>query len=66
MAELFDPDFLYDDSDSELEVIATKERRAQWRHRRVGPPYIKCMRRVKYYGADLNQWLSDNRIQTNV
>lgn len=65
MAEFFDPTTLYDDRDAELEVIATKEKRAQWRHRRFGPPYIKAGRRVLYSGAALNEWLTENTVQTN-
>lgn len=65
MAEFFDPTTLYDDDDHELDVIGTKEKRAQWRHRRFGPAYIKMGKRVKYSGAALNQWIAENTIQTN-
>ncbi|NBB81667.1 MAG: MerR family transcriptional regulator [Verrucomicrobia bacterium] len=65
MVEFFDPTTLYDDGDIELELIGTKERRAQWRHRRVGPKYIKMGKRVKYSGAALNDWIEKNTIQTD-
>lgn len=65
MAEFFDPDQLYDDDDIELDVIGSKEKRAQWRHRRFGPTYIKMGRRVKYSGEALNDWIDQNTVQTN-
>ena len=62
--EIFDPDRIYDDLDEELDLIATRHKRAQWRHRLVGPPYLKFGRRVKYHGADLNAWAMKNRVET--
>ncbi|AXT36243.1 MerR family transcriptional regulator [Phaeobacter sp. LSS9] len=53
---------IYDDSDPELNIIAGKSKRAQWRHRRIGPAFIKFGRRVKYAGADLNAWIEQNRV----
>jgi len=51
--EIFDPTTLYDNDDAELDLIAKKEKRGQWRHRQVGPSYLKLGRRVKYLGSDL-------------
>ena len=62
--EVFEPQRIYDDSDPELNIIAGRSKRAQWRHRRVGPAFIKCGRRVKYAGSDLNKWIDQNRIVT--
>lgn len=61
---IFDPERIYDDADDELDLIATRDKRAQWRHRRVGPAFLKFGRRVKYHGADLNTWVMDNRVET--
>lgn len=61
---IFEPDRIYDDTDDELDLIATRDMRAQWRHRRVGPAFLKFGRRVKYHGADLNAWVMDNRVET--
>lgn len=61
----FEPQRLYDDSDVELEILAPRSRRAQWRHQRTGPSYIKAGRRVKYSGLALNEWLEQNTVQTN-
>jgi hypothetical protein len=55
---------LYDDTDKELDVIAPRQKRAQWRHRRVGPAFLKFGRRVKYLGADLNDWVAQARVAT--
>jgi hypothetical protein len=60
----FDPGRLYDDDDQELEIVATRTLRAQWRHRRFGPEYIKMGRRVKYSGEALNRWIERNTVQT--
>ncbi|MBU1830178.1 MAG: MerR family transcriptional regulator [Alphaproteobacteria bacterium] len=62
--QVFERDRLYDDADDELDLIAPKTKRAQWRHRRVGPPFLKFGRRVKYHGADLNSWINGNRVAT--
>lgn len=43
--EVFENKRVYDDSDEELDLIAPKAKRAQWRHRRVGPPFLKFGRR---------------------
>ncbi|MCZ4266973.1 MerR family transcriptional regulator [Rhodobacteraceae bacterium G21628-S1] len=60
--QLFEADRLYDDADDELDLIAPRSKRAQWRHRRVGPPFLKFGRRVKYHGADLNAYVEENRV----
>jgi hypothetical protein len=65
VAEYFNPEHLYDDDDVELDVIGSKDKRAQWRHRRFGPAYIKMGRRVKYSGEALNEWIDENTVQTN-
>ncbi len=44
---LFERARLYDESDLELEAIAPRQKRAHWRHRRVGPAFLKFGRRVK-------------------
>lgn len=62
--EVFETKRLYDDTDAELDLIAAKTKRAQWRHRRVGPSFMKFGRRVKYHGADLNNWINQNRVAT--
>ncbi len=62
--EIFEEQRLYDDTDSELDLIAPRSKRAQWRHRRVGPAFLKFGRRVKYHGADLNSWIKRNRVAT--
>lgn len=64
--EIFDSNRIYDDYDQELDLIADRARRAQWRHRNFGPNYLKMGRRVKYYGADLNAWIEANRVSTQL
>ena len=63
--QVFEDKRVYDDDDEELNMIASRPKRAQWRHRRVGPAYVKCGRRVKYLGRDLNAFFEQNRISPN-
>ncbi|NIZ14716.1 MerR family transcriptional regulator [Phaeobacter sp. HF9A] len=59
---MFEEKRVYDDDDEELDLIAPRSKRAQWRHRRVGPAWIKFGRRVKYLGSDLNAYVEENRV----
>ena len=60
--QIFEDGRVYDDTDVELDLIAKRTQRAQWRHKMVGPAWIKCGRRVKYLGRDLNDYLDQNRV----
>ncbi|WP_417278889.1 MerR family transcriptional regulator [Celeribacter sp.] len=60
--EIFENERVYDDGDKELDLIAPRAKRAQWRHRRVGPAWVKFGRRVKYLGRDLNAYVEENRV----
>lgn len=60
----FEPDRLYDDSDRELDIIAPKTKRAQWRHKGIGPAFFRFGRRIKYDGDDLNSWAKSVRVPT--
>ena len=62
MANIFDDDRTYVLGDPELEVLGSREKLAQWRHRMVGPPWVKIGRKVVYIGSDLNTWLSARRV----
>ena len=65
MAELFDNSRTYQLGDPELDVLGTREKLAQWRHRMVGPPWVKIGRKVAYLGTDLNNWLAAQRTDPN-
>lgn len=58
----FDDDRHYILGDPELGLIGNREKLAQWRHKRKGPPYYKLGRKIIYRGADLNAWLAKNRM----
>ncbi|WP_275393912.1 MerR family transcriptional regulator [Aliiroseovarius sp. Z3] len=60
--QIFENERIYDDTDPELDLIASRNKRAQWRHRRVGPAFVKFGRRVKYLGTDLNAFVEENRV----
>ena len=61
MANIFDADRMYFPEDPEMRVFGSIEKLAQWRHRNVGPAFIRIGRRIGYYGTDLNAYLSDQR-----
>ena len=62
---MFDPDKLYTTSDPDLLVIGPPPTLATWRHKGIGPTFIKAGTRVLYSGADLNQWLQDRKVRTS-
>ncbi|MEM6889854.1 MAG: MerR family transcriptional regulator [Paracoccaceae bacterium] len=62
--QYFEPDRLYDDNDAELDIIAPKSKRAQWRHKGVGPAHHRFGRRIIYHGDDLNAWAKSVRVPT--
>lgn len=65
MAEIFDSKRTYMLGDPELEVLGSREKLAQWRHRNVGPAFIRIGRRIAYHGADLNDWINARRTDPN-
>ena len=62
MANLFDDTRSYVLGDKELDLIGTREKLAQWRHRGVGPSFFKLGRKIVYRGSDLNQWAEAQRV----
>jgi hypothetical protein len=65
MTELFDEKRTYILGDPELEILGTREKLAQWRHRNVGPAWVKLGRKVAYIGSDLNAYISAQRVDPN-
>ena len=49
--------------DSELELIGSREKLAQWRHRGVGPAFYRLGKKVIYRGVDLNVWAEAQRVE---
>lgn len=62
---IFETVRVYDDDDLELDLIASKNKRAVWRHKNIGPNFLRFGRRIKYSGADLNDWVDRQRVVTN-
>lgn len=62
MPSPFDDNRSYVLGDPELELIGSREKLAQWRHKRKGPPYFKIGRKIIYAGKDLNAWMATNRV----
>lgn len=62
---LFDEQRTYILGDQELEILGSREKLAQWRHRSVGPAWIKIGRKVVYFGADLNSYINAQRVDPN-
>ncbi len=65
MANIFDSDRIFFPGDPELEVIGSPKKLAQWRHRNVGPAFMRIGRRIGYHGSDLNTYLSSRRTDPN-
>ena len=65
MADIFDSDRIFFLGDPELEVIGSREKLAQWRHRNTGPAFVRIGRRIGYHGTDLNAYLAAQRIDPN-
>ncbi len=61
--EYFEPNRLYDDDDDQLDLIAPKSKRAQWRSKGFGPAFFRFGRRIKYDGTDLNEWANSVRVK---
>lgn len=65
MVELFENHRTYVLGDPELELIGSREKLAQWRHRMVGPAWVSIGRKIAYLGSDLNAWIATNRTDPN-
>ena len=65
MAKIFEESRTYILGDEELDILGTREKLAQWRHRMVGPPWVKIGRKVAYLGTDLNAWIAAQRTDPN-
>ncbi|WP_417599807.1 MerR family transcriptional regulator [Pararhodobacter oceanensis] len=63
MANIFEQDRNYVLGDPELEIIGNRTKLAQWRHKRMGPPFYRLGRKIVYRGADLNAWAEANRFE---
>lgn len=63
MPNLFEQNRSYVLGDPELDVIGNRAKLAQWRHKRVGPPFYRLGRKIIYRGADLNTWAEANRVE---
>ena len=64
MTDLFEQNRNYVLGDEDLAILGDREKLAQWRHKKMGPPYYKLGRKVIYRGADLNAWAEANRVNT--
>jgi len=62
MTKLFDGERNYVLGDPELELIGSREKLAQWRHKKSGPSYYTLGRKIIYSGQDLNIWAEKNRV----
>ncbi|MEL6510659.1 MAG: helix-turn-helix domain-containing protein [Pseudomonadota bacterium] len=63
MSKLFDPNRTYVLGDPELELLGSRDRLAQWRHKGSGPAYYKLGRKILYHGVDLNAWVESKRTE---
>jgi len=63
MTPIFEQDRNYVLGDDDLNLIGDRDKLAQWRHKRMGPPFYKLGRKIIYRGADLNAWAEENRVE---
>ena len=42
----------------------TVQRLAEWRHKGIGPNYVKVGRLIRYRAEDINAWLDANTVKT--
>lgn len=65
MADLFEQNRNYVLGDPELEIIGSREKLAQWRHKGLGPAFYRLGRKIVYRGSDLNAWANRNRVEAS-
>lgn len=63
MADLFEQNRNYVLGDPELDIIGSREKLAQWRHKSIGPAYYRLGRKIVYRGSDLNAWANRHRVE---
>ena len=63
MADLYENTRNYVLGDPELDLIGSREKLSQWRHRGVGPSFYRLGRKIIYRGADLNEWAEARRVE---
>lgn len=66
MANLFEQNRNYTLGDPELDLLGSREKLAQWRHKGIGPTFYRLGRKIVYKGADLNSWAEANKVETAV
>jgi Helix-turn-helix domain len=57
------PDELVSPAQAAVHLHIKPETLTAWRHRGIGPPYLKVGRQVFYRRADLSEWLGAQRRQ---
>ncbi|MFT4999473.1 MAG: hypothetical protein ACI875_000467 [Planctomycetota bacterium] len=62
MVPIFQNNRTYVLGDPELDLIGSREKLAQWRHRMTGPAWVSIGRKIAYLGSDLNSWITANRV----
>lgn len=63
MTNLFEKNRNYVLGDEDLDLIGSREKLAQWRHKGMGPAFYHLGRKIIYRGADLNVWADAQRVE---
>lgn len=63
MPTIFESDRTYVLGDPELDLLGSREKLAQWRHKGCGPAYYKLGRKIVYSGSDLNAWVEKRKVE---
>ena len=59
----FDPERLYRPQDEQMRQIASVGQLSQWRFHKRGLPFIQIGKNVYYSGADVVQFLNEQRVE---
>lgn len=61
---MIEADEFYTPEDPKMRIFGSKQTLAIWRHKGIGPSYLKTGSRVKYHGADLLAFIEQCKVKT--
>lgn len=63
--QIFENERVYVLGDTKLNLMGSREKLAQWRHKGHGPTFYRLGRKIVYHGYDLNYWVEAQRVEPN-
>lgn len=64
MSHITTPTDVLDERQLAAELQIPVRTLSQWRYRKVGPPYSKLGRHVRYLRADVDRWVASHTVDT--